>query len=86
MLRHKGERRYLPFFESYFSNFIEGTEFEVDEALAIVFEGRIPKDRPADAHDVLLGARARRQVELEATNAFRDAQQADAEGVRLILP
>lgn len=41
------------FFEAYFSNFIEGTEFEVDEAYQIVFEGRVPKDRPADAHDVL---------------------------------
>jgi len=26
------------------------------------------------------------QRQLEATNAFRDAQQADAEGVRLVLP
>jgi len=48
-----GEERYLPFFEAYFSNFIEGTEFEVDEAAAIVFEGRIPRERPEDAHDVL---------------------------------
>lgn len=48
-----GEAEVLPFFEAYFSNFIEGTEFEVDEARAIVFEGRIPQDRPADAHDVL---------------------------------
>lgn len=43
----------LPFFESYFSNFIEGTEFAVDEAEDIVFRGRIPKSRPEDAHDVL---------------------------------
>jgi hypothetical protein len=48
-----GEERYLPFFEAYFSNFIEGTEFEVDEAAAIIFDGRIPRDRPEDAHDVL---------------------------------
>ena len=26
------------------------------------------------------------QRQLEATNAFRDAQQADAEGIRLVLP
>jgi len=26
------------------------------------------------------------QAQLEATNAFRDAQQADAEGIRLVLP
>jgi hypothetical protein len=41
------------FFEAYFSNFIEGTEFAVDEAQAIVFDGIIPRNRPADAHDVL---------------------------------
>ena len=51
--RRPGEERYLPFFEAYFSNFIEGTEFEVDEAAAIVFNGRIPQDRPEDAYDVL---------------------------------
>ena len=43
----------LAFFEAYFSNFVEGTEFLVDEAVAIVFEGRIPQQRPADAHDVI---------------------------------
>jgi Fic/DOC family len=43
----------LPFFEAYFSNFIEGTEFAVDEAADIVFKGHIPKARPQDAHDVL---------------------------------
>jgi len=43
----------LPFFEAYFSNFIEGTRFAVDEAANIVFNGRIPRARPADAHDVL---------------------------------
>lgn len=43
----------LAFFEAYFSNFIEGTEFEVKEAAAIVFDGVIPRGRPADAHDVL---------------------------------
>lgn len=42
----------LPFFESYFSNFIEGTEFAVDEAERIVFEGALPAGRSADAHDV----------------------------------
>ena len=43
----------LPFFEAYFSNFIEGTEFAVDEAADIVFKGYIPSTRPQDAHDVL---------------------------------
>src|SRR5262249_6116571 len=41
------------FFEAYFSNFIEGTEFAVEEARAIVFDGVIPRNRPADAHDVI---------------------------------
>ncbi|MBU6407981.1 MAG: Fic family protein [Alphaproteobacteria bacterium] len=43
----------LTFFEAYFSNFIEGTEFEVAEAADIVFNNVIPADRPEDAHDVL---------------------------------
>ena len=43
----------LAFFEAYFSNFIEGTKFEIEEAVDIVFNGRIPNDRPEDAHDVL---------------------------------
>lgn len=43
----------LAFFESYFSNFIEGTEFEIDEAIDIVFNNIIPNERPGDAHDIL---------------------------------
>lgn len=43
----------LSFFEAYFSNFIEGTEFEIEEAVDVVFNGAIPNDRPQDAHDVL---------------------------------
>jgi len=42
----------VAFFEAYFSNFIEGTEFEVAEAADIVFRNRIPANRPADAHDI----------------------------------
>jgi Fic/DOC family len=45
--------RVFAFFEAYFSNFIEGTEFEVEEAEEIIFGGVIPDERPADAHDVL---------------------------------
>jgi Fic family protein len=45
--------RFLPFFEAYFSNFIEGTEFAVEEAREIVFEHVIPPDRPEDAHDIM---------------------------------
>ena len=43
----------LAFFEAYFSNFIEGTEFTVGEAADIVFRGVIPNERPEDAHDIL---------------------------------
>ena len=46
-------RSVLAFFEAYFSNFIEGTEFDVNEAADIVFNNVIPRDRPEDAHDVL---------------------------------
>lgn len=40
------------FFESYFSNYIEGTKFEVDVAASIVFDNQVPKDRSLDAHDI----------------------------------
>jgi hypothetical protein len=42
----------LAFFDAYFSNYIEGTTFEVDEARAMIFEGKEPPGRPADAHDI----------------------------------
>jgi Fic family protein len=45
--------RLQPFYEAYFSNFIEGTTFTLDEAADIVFERAIPDRRPQDAHDVL---------------------------------
>ncbi len=44
--------RFLPFFEAYFSNFIEGTEFTIQEAARIALQGDIPANRPEDAHDV----------------------------------
>ncbi len=43
----------LSFVEAYFSNWIEGTEFELEEAEEIVFEGTVPEGRFEDAHDVL---------------------------------
>jgi len=45
--------RNLSFFESYFSNYIEGTEFVIDEAEDIVFKGVEIEDRYEDSHDVL---------------------------------
>lgn len=41
------------FFDAYFSNWIEGTRFGLDEAQAIVTGGAVPESRPADGHDVL---------------------------------
>jgi len=43
----------VAFFEAYFSNYIEGTTFTVDEAEDIVFRGRIIERRSEDSHDVL---------------------------------
>lgn len=40
------------FYDAYFSNFIEGTEFEIEEAEQIVFSGFAPEHRPNDAHDI----------------------------------
>lgn len=63
----------LAFFEAYFSNFIEGTEFAVDEAADIVFRGVIPNERPADAHDILGTWRIvsdQREMSRTAANAF----------------
>ena len=47
------QRATFAFYESYFSNFIEGTEFEVEEAVEIIFHNVMPASRPADAHDIL---------------------------------
>lgn len=41
------------FFEAYFSNYIEGTEFEVEEARDIVFQQKVSEARPKDAHDIV---------------------------------
>jgi len=43
----------VSFFDAYFSNYIEGTRFTVDEAKEIVDSGVIPEVRPADGHDIL---------------------------------
>jgi hypothetical protein len=50
---YERRRTLLPFYEAYFSNFIEGTEFTLDEAADIVFDRNVPAGRPQDAHDVL---------------------------------
>ncbi|MCE5293296.1 MAG: Fic family protein [Chlamydiales bacterium] len=52
-IKNRDSTSNLAFFEAYFSNFIEGTEFLVEEAHTIIFEGKIPQDRPQDAHDII---------------------------------
>lgn len=46
-------RSNFAFLESYFSNYVEGTEFEIEEAREIALEGRIVEKRPKDSHDVI---------------------------------
>ncbi len=51
----EGTRPYfdLAFFEAYFSNFIEGTIFKVEEAHQIITENQPIYGRHADSHDIL---------------------------------
>ena len=49
----KNSFKNLSFYESYFSNFIEGTEFLINEAEDIVFKGEKIDSRHTDSHDVL---------------------------------
>jgi hypothetical protein len=51
--RPTAERRLHAFWEAYFSNYIEGTVFTVQEAREIVFDHKMPAARPKDAHDIL---------------------------------
>lgn len=66
------ERLWLPFFEAYFSNYIEGTRFSVAEAYAIAIEGDLPAARLQDAHDVTGTYRIVNDLEL-MRQAPRDA-------------
>jgi len=45
--------RNLAFFEAYFSNYIEGTEFAIEEVADIVFNNRIIPNRSDDSHDII---------------------------------
>ena len=45
--------RHFAFFESYFSNYIEGTVFEVSEAKKIIDTGVPMSNRSGDSHDIL---------------------------------
>ncbi len=52
LLTEEAERDFA-FFESYFSNYIEGTEFELSEAKQIVETGLPIAKRSEDSHDIL---------------------------------
>lgn len=67
------DRQWLPFFEAYFSNYIEGTRFSVEEAYEIAIEGSVPAARPADAHDVSATYRIVNDIEL-MSQVPRDAE------------
>ena len=55
------------FLESYFSNYVEGTKFSIEEAEDIVLRNRLVQARPKDSHDVI-------GVFQQALNSpFRDA-------------
>src|SRR5690606_14346521 len=45
--------RNFAFFEAYFSNYIEGTKFKIDEALHIIETGKPMSARDEDSHDIL---------------------------------
>ena len=67
------------FYEAYFSNFIEGTEFTVEEAQEIIFQGAMPVDRPQDAHDIL------GTFDLVSDPALRGRTPTDAEDLLSLL-
>ena len=60
-------RQHFGFIESYFSNFVEGTKFDIEQARDIVMNNVIVPNRPKDSHDVLGVFR------LAITSPFRDS-------------
>ncbi|CAM3779497.1 Fic family protein [Bordetella tumulicola] len=46
-------RIHFAFLESYFSNYVEGTKFSLEEAEDIVLRNKIVAQRPKDSHDIL---------------------------------
>lgn len=68
----KSAWRNVSFFESYFSNYIEGTRFTIDEAEDIVFENRTVENRHADSHDVM----AHMEITADLTEMMRTPNSA----------
>lgn len=63
-------RHNLAFMESYFSNYVEGTKFDIEEARGIVLNNKPVSSRPKDSHDIL-GV-----FKLALTSPFRDSPPA----------
>ena len=60
-------RHNAAFIESYFSNYVEGTKFDIAQARDIVLNNKIVASRPKDSHDILGVFR------LATTAPFRDS-------------
>jgi len=60
-------RQNFAFIESYFSNFVEGTRFDIEQARDIVMNQAIVPNRPKDSHDILGVYR------LAITSPYRDS-------------
>lgn len=60
-------RHNFAFIESYFSNYVEGTKFDIEQARGIVMNNAIVPNRPKDSHDILGVFR------LAVTSPYRDS-------------
>jgi hypothetical protein len=60
-------RQNAAFLESYFSNYVEGTKFEIQQARDIVMNNKVMPSRPKDSHDILGVFR------LAITSPYRDS-------------
>jgi len=60
-------RQHWAFIESYFSNYVEGTKFAIEEARDIVMHNHVLASRPKDSHDILGVFR------LAMTSPYRDS-------------
>ena len=81
IVRHRGRKgdSTLTFFEAWFSNYIDGTELGIEEAVDIVFRGKIPDENPADAHDF------RGTWEIVSNDRQMDKTPIDANSLELLL-
>lgn len=60
-------RQNFAFIESYFSNYVEGTKFDIEQARDIVMLNKVMPNRPKDSHDILGVFR------LAITSPYRDS-------------